>query len=123
MNDILNKAIRSALFFMSALLALWAFVPEGRTVAAGLLLGTAASVLNALLLRRRVELVGKKAAEEGKRIGLGFLSRLAVVLLAVMTSVRFPGQFSTPATLAACFYVQAAVFFVGIVSNVIGRKG
>ena len=63
MAELLGRALRTALFFMSALLGAWALVPEGRTVAAGLLLGTAASVVNAFLLRRRVELIGRMAAE------------------------------------------------------------
>jgi ATP synthase protein I len=118
MVEILNRAVRSALLFMSALLALWAFMPEGRTVAAGLMLGTAASIMNAFLLRRRIEFIGKTIAEQGARkVSLGMAGRLATVLLAVMTAYRFPEHFALPATLASCFFVQIAVFLTAIAQN------
>jgi len=118
MAELLNRAVRSALFFMSAAMLAWLFVPEGRTVAAGLALGTAASVANALLLRRRVEMLGRLIAEQGARkSGLGLGARIAVVLLAAMLALRFPDLFALPATLASCFFVQIAVFFTAIAQN------
>jgi len=118
MAELLTRAVRTALFFMSALLVAYAIVPEGKTVAAGLLLGTAASVVNALLLRRRVEAVGKLAAELGARkVGLGMGSRMAMVLLAAMIAYRYPEHFSVPAALASCFFVQVVVFFTAVVQN------
>jgi ATP synthase protein I len=103
---------------MSALLAAWAFVPEGRTVAAGLLLGTAASVVNAFLLRRRVELIGRMAAEgRARRTGPGLGARLATVLLAVLVAHRFPDWFALPAVIAGCFFVQIAIFFAAIAQH------
>ncbi|HZG87333.1 ATP synthase subunit I [Paenibacillus sp.] len=118
MAELLTRAVRTALFFMSALLAAWALVPEGKTIAAGLMLGTAASVVNALLLRRRVEAAGKLAAEGGARkVGLGMGARMATVLLAAMIAYRYPEQFSVPAALASCFFVQFVVFFTAVVQN------
>lgn len=118
MVEILSRAVRSALLFMSALLALWAFMPEGRTVAAGMMLGTAASIMNAFLLRRRIEFIGKTIVEQGTRkMSLGMAGRLATVLLAVMTAYRFPEHFALPATLASCFFVQIAVFLTAIAQN------
>jgi ATP synthase protein I len=118
MVELLNKAVRSALFFMSAFVVAWAVVPEGRTVAAGLALGTLASVMNALLLRRRVEMLGKAVTEQGPtKQGLGLASRLATVLLAAMIATRYPEYFALPATLASCFFVQIAVFFAAIAQN------
>jgi len=118
MAELLGRALRTALFFMSALLAAWAFVPEGRTVAAGLLLGTAASVVNAFLLRRRVELIGRMAAEgRARRTGPGLGARLATVLLAVLVAHRFPHWFALPAVIAGCFFVQIAIFFAAIAQH------
>lgn len=118
MVELLNRAVRAALFFMSALMLAWAFVPEGRTVAAGLALGTAASVANALLLRRRVELLAKLAADgEARKSGLGLGARIATVLLVGMIAYRYPDVFALPATLATCFFVQIAVFFTAIAQN------
>ena len=118
MAELLTRAVRAALFFMAALMAAWAFAPEGRTVAAGLALGTSASIVNALLLRRRVEAIGKLAAEGGGgKPGLGMGSRIATVLLVSMIAYRFPEHFALPATLASCFFVQFVVFFTSFVQN------
>jgi len=118
MVDLINRAVRTALFFMSALLLAWVVVPDGRTVAAGLALGAAASVANALLLRRRVEALAKLAAEgNAARGGLGMGARIATVLLAAMIAYRYPDVFALPATLAGCFFVQIAVFFTAIAQN------
>ncbi|PZD97780.1 ATP synthase subunit I [Paenibacillus sambharensis] len=124
MDELLKRAARSALFFMSALCAAWAFAPEGRTVAAGLILGTAASLVNAFLLRRRIELIARLALDNsGRKATLGLASRLATILLAVMVSYRFPEYFALPATLAGCFYVQIAVFFTAVAQNIKGNNG
>jgi len=109
---------------MSALLAAWAVAPEGRTIAAGLILGTIASLMNAFLLRRRVDLITRLVMENsGKKAGLGMASRLAVILLAVMVAYRFPEHFSLPATLAGCFYAQVMVFFAALVQNIKDSNG
>ncbi|OUM94921.1 MAG: hypothetical protein A9Z00_11745 [Thermobacillus sp. ZCTH02-B1] len=117
MDDILRRAVRLSLFTMAALLMAWALFPNGRDVAAGLLLGICASLVNAFLLRGRVQMIVRAALEGRKRRSLGLAARLAVILLAVMTSWRYPEHFSLPATLAACFYVQFAVFFLAAVHN------
>ncbi|WP_223298905.1 ATP synthase subunit I [Paenibacillus darwinianus] len=114
----MKKAIRYAYFFLSALLVAWVLIPEGRPVAAGLILGTTASIVNAFLLRRRIELIGKTAAEHGERkMTLGLAGRLATVLLAVMTAYRFPEHFALPAALASCFLVQISVYFTALTNN------
>ena len=123
MDDMLRRAVRLTLFTMAALLMAWALFPDGRDVAAGLLLGVCASLVNAFLLRRRVEIITRAALEGRKRTSLGLAARLAVILLAVMTSWRYPEHFSLPATLAACFYVQFAVFFLAAVHNRDVRNG
>jgi ATP synthase protein I len=116
MANIIRTALRVTLFFMSGCLILWAVVPAWRTVAAGLLLGALVSYINTLLLRRRVEILGERAAEiatqrSGRKMGpgLGLASRIAMVLLAVMAAIRYPHIFNLPAALSACFLVQLAM--------------
>jgi len=124
MDDLLKRAMRPTLFFMAALFMLWAFIPEGRTVAAGLILGTIASIVNGFLLRRRIDIIGRLAIENsGKKTSLGMVSRLATILFVVMTAYRFPEYLSLPATLAGCFYVPIAVFLVAIVQNIKANNG
>lgn len=116
MDNILRTALRISVLFVSACLLVWAVVPQWRLAAAGLVLGTAASIMNAVLLRRRVDLIGRIAAgQENRKVGLGLASRLATVLLAVMVSYRFPELFALPAVLAGCFFVQFAAFFAAMI--------
>lgn len=118
MDELLNRAMRSTLFFVAACLLLWAAVPDYRPIAAGLILGAAASLVNAFLLKRRIELLGQMSMQSGRRpMGLGMASRLATVLLAVLIAMRFSEHFALPAVVAACFYVQFAIFFVGLLRH------
>jgi ATP synthase protein I len=109
MDEIWKRAIRVTLLFSACCLLIWAVVPEWRTVMAGLLLGAAASMMNALLLRKRVEWIGKAAAEKmPRRAGAGLAGRLATVLLAAMIAHRYPEHFHLPTTLLACFFMPFA---------------
>ncbi|GKS14225.1 hypothetical protein YDYSY3_52250 [Paenibacillus chitinolyticus] len=118
MNDLLKKAMRIALLLLAACLLVWALVPSVRTVAAGLSVGAIASGINALLLQRRVDLIGKTVAERGaQRMSLGFLSRLATVLLAVMIALKFPQHLDIASTIIGCFLVPFILLLVGILSR------
>ncbi|WP_019535635.1 ATP synthase subunit I [Paenibacillus ginsengihumi] len=119
MDDVLNRALRVALFFVASCLLVWALFPAWKTLAAGLILGTLTSVMNALLLRRRVDLISRAVAEGqgAKRMSLGLGSRLAMVLLAVMVAYRFPWHFHLIATLAACFLVQMVSLVIAFILN------
>lgn len=118
MDNLLRLAVRLALFFMAFCLLVWAFVPPLRTIAAGALLGIAASWVNALLLRRRIEWIGNRAAAgEKSRMGLGLAGRAATVLLAAMTAYRFPDTFHLPAVIAFSFFVQIALFAIMAISG------
>ncbi|MFD0590598.1 ATP synthase subunit I [Paenibacillus sp. GCM10027627] len=102
MDNIFKLAMRGALFFAAVCLLLWGLFPGWKSVFAGLLLGASASFLNALMLRRRVEIVGQALANRGmRRMGLGMGSRLAMVLLVAMVAYKYPETFNLPATLAA----------------------
>ena len=104
MDEVMKNATRAALLFAACCLLVWAVVPEWRTIAAGLVLGLAASVSNTFLLRRRVDWMGKVVTELGPRkMGLGLAGRLATILLVVMVAKKYPEQFSLPSTLIACF--------------------
>lgn len=119
MDNIFKLAMRGALFFAAACLLLWGLFPGWKSVFAGLLLGAFASFMNALLLRRRVEIVGQALASRGMRkMGLGLGSRIAMVLLVAMIAYKNPETFNLPATLAACMMMP----FVLLVSAYIHHK-
>lgn len=119
MDNIFKMAMRGALFFAAACLLLWGIFPEWKSVFAGLLLGVVASFMNALLLRRRVEIVGQAMASRGMRkMGLGLGSRMAMVLLVAMVAYKYPETFNLPATLAASMVMP----FILLVSALIHQK-
>ncbi len=120
MDEKLRWAMRTVLFFMSAALLVWAVLPDWRTEAAGLIVGGTASALNALLLRRRIAMIGEFSAKgQSRRLGSGYASRLAVVLFAIMLAYRFPDKLSLIATLIGCFLVQVFLW----ISILIPSKG
>lgn len=129
MDDIVRRATRYSCFFMSICLVAWVFVPEGRAAFAGMALGTAFSLYNTYLLRRRVERIGLAASgQKVRRASLGMGIRLAAVLFAVMIAYKFPDYFHPAAVLGACFFTQIAVFIAAFVQlieskNRTNRKG
>ncbi|GIP40935.1 hypothetical protein J31TS4_42150 [Paenibacillus sp. J31TS4] len=99
---------RVVLLIVAAELMVYALWPEAKALAAGLLLGTIVSFLNALLLRLRIERLSELMAgmQPGKkRPSLAFVSRICMSLLAVMTAVKFP-QFDLVGTIIGLFIVQ-----------------
>ncbi|GGD92754.1 ATP synthase subunit I [Paenibacillus nasutitermitis] len=117
MNEIFKKAMRSALYLMSLCIVFWLLVPSLKTVAAGIVVGCAASMFNAYLLQRRIELLGQTVVEQGpRRVSIGLAGRLATVLLVVMIANKVPQHLDVAATLSASFYVQIAVFLITAVT-------
>lgn len=118
MDKIMKTAVRALFYAMAVCLIVWAFLPEWRTVSLGLLLGLAASSMNAFLLRRRVEMVTLGAAGLGPvRRGLGLGSRIATVLLVAMVAYRFPEKFSMPAALIGCMVMPFILLAAAYIHN------
>ncbi|QYR22051.1 ATP synthase subunit I [Paenibacillus sp. sptzw28] len=117
MNEIFKKAMRSAFYMMSLCVVAWVFFPSLKTIAAGIVLGCAASLFNGMLLLRRVEFIGQAVAGTGvRKMGLGLAGRLSTVLLVVMIAHKFPGHLDVAATLSSAFYVQIAAFLITAVT-------
>jgi ATP synthase protein I len=92
LNYQLLTVTKFILFFLSVSLLSWAVYPPWREFAAGLMLGFIAAGINFGLLHRRVSKITTHAAEHGnKRQRLGFLTRVAIVLLFVLLAMRIPG--------------------------------
>ncbi|MBJ6361881.1 ATP synthase subunit I [Paenibacillus sp. GCM10012307] len=124
MDEIVRRAVRSALFLVAACLVVRFMVPDGKTIAAGIILGVMASLMNALLLRRRINLIDQALQQERpKRVSIGLGARLATVLIVVMIAVKFPEQFNLPSTLISSFYVQLVVFAIAFVQSLRDSSG
>lgn len=118
MDKIMKTAVRALFYAMAVCLVVWALLPDWRTVSLGLLLGLAASSMNAFLLRRRVEMVTLGAAGLGPaRRGLGLGSRIATVLLVAMLAYRFPEKFSMPAALIGCMVMPFILLAAAYIHN------
>ncbi|MBW7454325.1 ATP synthase subunit I [Paenibacillus sepulcri] len=117
MNEIFRKAMRSALYLMSLCIVVWLLVPSLKAIAAGIVAGCAASLFNAYLLRRRIDLLGQIVVDQGpRRMSIGMAGRLATVLFVVMIANKFPQHLNVAATLSASFFVQIAVFLITAVT-------
>lgn len=119
MDNIVRTAMLATLYLIMVCLVVWAIIPSWSSYAAGVMLGTAASAVNALLLRKKIDYLGQIATGDGKkRLDLGLGSRLSMILLVVMIAYRFPSNFNLTTTLMACFFVQFFVLISALLSNI-----
>jgi ATP synthase protein I len=118
MNDLeqlLRNVFRFALFFLSACFLFWAIFPQWRPYAAGLVLGTLVSLINARILTHKIHVITQAVLQNsGARVNMGFVGRICVVLIGTMIAVKLP-QFHLVATIAGFFFVQLATLVMGFV--------
>ena|SRR5690554_7500451 len=124
MDNIMKRAMSATLYLIIICFVVWAIIPAWSTFSAGVVLGAAASAVNALLLRRRIDFLGQIAMGSGKRkFGIGTGSRIATILLVVMIAYHLPDHFSLIATLVACFFVQYFVWITALWSSIRNTRG
>jgi ATP synthase protein I len=101
-------------FFLSVCFICWAAFPSQQAWWGGLVVGTAASLVNALHLAWKVDRIGAIAAAGGKgRASLGFFTRACIGLLAaVIATTTF--DFRVEAVAAGLFVAQLATLLLGI---------
>jgi ATP synthase protein I len=105
------------LFFLSFCLAAWALFVEYRPYTAGLMLGSAASMINGKYLAWKIHKFTIAAVEKkGRKVNLGFLTRAAIAALAGLVAVRYPQHVALATTIAGYFFVQLATIVLGILS-------
>ncbi|WP_026570772.1 MULTISPECIES: ATP synthase subunit I [Sediminibacillus] len=84
---------RKWMFYLLALLVLGsAFTPYPR-IFLGLLLGTVIGFYNLWLMQRKIQQLGKAAAEQRSTKGIGTFSRLAAAAAAVLIALQFEEYF------------------------------
>ncbi|TDF93553.1 ATP synthase subunit I [Paenibacillus piri] len=125
MNDLsahLKTVQNVFLFFLSFCLAVWAIFVDYRPYLAGLMLGSAASMINARYLAWKIRKLSEKviaAPSEQKpprQAGIGFLTRAAIAGLAGLVAVRYPQHVALATTVAGYFFAQLATLVLGIIS-------
>ncbi|MFD0871864.1 ATP synthase I chain [Chlamydia abortus] len=126
MNDLtayMKTVSRAAMFFLAICLLVWALVPQAKPYAAGLVLGTVISLINARLLGAKIQAITRLVMENtGKRINSGFISRACMALIGTMICVKFP-QFDLISMIIGLFFVQMATLLMGILSYFKTNKG
>lgn len=121
LNELMRTVFRSAMLFLSGCFLVWAFFPSLKPYAAGLVLGTAVSLINARILGYQIDKMTESAiANTGKRVGSGYASRISMVLIGTMVALKFP-QFHLITTICGFFYVQLATFFFGFFSRILHK--
>ena len=83
------KRQRTWMLIIVVIIALLALILPNEPFFYGLLLGSVVSFYNLWLLQRRTNLLGELAEQEGKRRGIGTISRLSAAALGVLLAIRF----------------------------------
>lgn len=113
----LKSVTRVTLYVLLVCLLTWVLFPPLKPYAAGLILGTSISLINARYMAWKIEQLGKAAVDKtNKRINLGFATRAATALLAVVIAFRYKEQVSFSTTLAGLFFVQLIALVLGMIS-------
>ncbi len=111
------------LFFLSFCLAAWALLVDYRVYAAGLMLGSIASMINARYLAWKIHKFTAAVLEQkGRKVNLGFLTRAAIAALAGLVAVRYPQHVALSTTIAGYFFTQLATLVLGILSSKRSKK-
>lgn len=111
------------MLYLLALIVLGAgFLPYTR-IFNGLLLGGAISFYNLWLLKRKTQLMGDTAAEDGKaRGGLGTFSRMAAAVLGVLIAIRFEENFHIIAVVIGIMLSYLIMGLQGLIHLIFNRK-
>jgi ATP synthase protein I len=120
MDSLLKSATRWMLILTVVCLVMWVVLPSWKTITLGFAVGLAASTMNAYLLKRRIALIAEIVTREGeqtKRKGLGFGSRVAMILLVAMFAFKFPETLNLPAALSGSMVFPFMILVVALIHN------
>lgn len=119
-NDLtthLRIVFRSALYFLSLCLLVWAFMPSMKPYASGMVLGMVVSMINSRVLSTKIYQITEAVLQNnGRRVNSGFTTRVCIILIGLMVSVKFT-QFNITTTIVGMFYIQTASFLIGFMSS------
>ena len=114
-SSIVNAVTRVAFLLMSLFLFGYVLLPEYRSHALGLTLGTAAGLVLVRYLAMKVKQLALIAVQPGKqRFNFGLLTRMCIALLVVMIAVRFE-EVSLVSTIIGLFTAQLLALVVALV--------
>lgn len=109
-----RRVLKFTFYFLSLSVLAYAFT-QFKLQFAGLTLGALISLINTIYTARKVIRLGDVAVSgENRKVSLGFATRLAMSLLAVMIAIRFPDIFDTTFTVIGLFAGQTIAFIDGV---------
>ena len=92
-----------------------ALLPDYLSVLLGMALGASVSWVNSFYLSRKVRHVLDAAAQgTTKRVNMGFLTRVALAVLAVFAAMKYPHYFNVYAVAGSLAFAQLYLLFIGI---------
>ncbi|WP_442602556.1 ATP synthase subunit I [Paenibacillus sp. KN14-4R] len=108
---------RYTLFFLSACFLGWALFPDYRPYVAGVILGTVVSLINARYMAWKIGQVSSVVLDGvRKRINLGFMTRAALALLAIMIAIKSP-HVDIVSTMVSLIFVQFLSLLLGFIQS------
>ncbi|BFH65609.1 MULTISPECIES: ATP synthase subunit I [Paenibacillus] len=106
---------RTTLYFIALCFMGAAFFPEYRSIALGMALGACVSLLNSFYLSYKVRKVTDQALSgESKMVNIGFMTRAAVSVLAIVLAYQKPDKFNLYAVASTLVLSQFLLLFIGI---------
>ncbi|GIP28748.1 hypothetical protein J23TS9_38780 [Paenibacillus sp. J23TS9] len=106
---------RTTLYFLALCLLGAAVFPQYRSIALGMVLGSSVSLINSFYLGYKVQKVlDAVTSGEGKKVNMGFLTRAAISVLAVVVAYQKPETFNLYAVAATLILSQFLLLFIGI---------
>ncbi|MGN7359262.1 ATP synthase subunit I [Paenibacillus sp. SAF-054] len=106
---------RTTLYFLALCFLGAAVFPQYRSIALGMVLGSSVSLLNSFYLGYKVQKVlDTVASGEGKKVNMGFMTRAAVSVLAIVVAYQKPETFNLYAVAATLILSQFLLLFIGI---------
>ncbi|MCR8645096.1 ATP synthase subunit I [Paenibacillus sp. N1-5-1-14] len=113
----LGRLQRYTLFFLSACCLGWAMFADYRPYVAGVILGTAVSLISARYMAWKIDQMSSVILDGvRKRINLGFMTRAALALLAVMVAIKSP-HVDIVSTMVSLVFVQFLSLILGFVQS------
>ncbi|OZB93380.1 ATP synthase subunit I [Paenibacillus sp. XY044] len=106
---------RATLYFLALCFLGAAVFPQYRSIALGMVLGSSVSLANSFYLGYKVQKVLDSVEGGGsKRVNMGFLTRAALSVLAVVLAYKRPETFNLYAVAATLVLAQFLLLFIGI---------
>lgn len=116
MNELshqLHRVIRISFFLLAGYVLAWGF-SDAKSLFAGLLLGTAISMINSFYTAFKIQQLRRIVEEGAKKGSLGMLFRFGTASFGALIAVRYPETFLVTAYVVGLVTTQFLAFADGV---------